>query len=54
LRLIYGRHDRIIRASVAERFRKGIENQTSISVIDSGHQVLHEKHVQEILKALKD
>jgi len=54
LRLLYGRHDRIIRSSVADRFRKGIEEETEISIIECGHQVLHEKHVQDILKALRD
>lgn len=51
-RLLYGRHDRIILSSVGERFRHGIENNCTISVIHSGHQVLHEKHVNEILPAL--
>jgi pimeloyl-ACP methyl ester carboxylesterase len=52
VRLIYGKHDRIILSSVGEKFRKGIEGHCTISVIHSGHQVLHEKHVQEILPAL--
>ncbi|MEO7923555.1 MAG: alpha/beta fold hydrolase [Chitinophagaceae bacterium] len=50
--LIYGMHDRIILPSVGEKFRKGIEEQCTISIIHAGHQVLHEKHVQEILPAL--
>jgi len=52
VRLVYGMHDRIILSSVGEKFRKGIENYFTIAVIHSGHQVLHEKHVQEILPAL--
>lgn len=52
VRLIYGKHDRIILSSVGEKFRKGIEGQATLSVINSGHQVLHEKHVKEILPAL--
>jgi pimeloyl-ACP methyl ester carboxylesterase len=52
VRLIYGRHDRIILSSVGEKFRKGIEEQCTISVIHSGHQVLHEKHIDELLPAL--
>ena len=52
VRLIYGEHDRIILSSVGERFRKGIEEQCLVSVIHSGHQVLHEKHIEEILPAL--
>ena len=52
VRLVYGEHDRIILSSVGERFRKGIEEQCRLSVIHSGHQVLHEKHIKEILPAL--
>ena len=52
VRLVYGRHDRIILASVGEKFRKGIVEYCTISVIPSGHQVLHEKHVEDILPAL--
>jgi pimeloyl-ACP methyl ester carboxylesterase len=52
VRLVYGEHDRIILSSVGERFRKGIEEQCTLSVIHSGHQVLHEKHIDEILPAL--
>ena len=51
-RLVYGKHDRIILSSVGEKFKKGIETQCTINVINSGHQVLHEKHVHEILPAL--
>lgn len=52
VRLIYGKHDRIMLSSVGEKFKKGIEEQCTLSVIHSGHQVLHEKHVEEILPAL--
>jgi len=52
VRLVYGKHDRIILSSVGEKFRKGIEERCTISVIPAGHQVLHEKHVEEILAAL--
>ncbi len=54
IRLVYGIHDRIILSSVGEKFRSGIEDHCEINIIHSGHQVLHEKHVQEILPALKD
>jgi hypothetical protein len=51
-RLLYGKHDRIILSSVGETFKKGIEEHCTISVIHAGHQVLHEKHIEEILPAL--
>ncbi|MEP6700182.1 MAG: alpha/beta hydrolase [Bacteroidota bacterium] len=52
LRFIYGNHDRIILSSVGQKFRKGIEEHCIITVIHSGHQVLHEKYVDDILQAL--
>lgn len=52
VRLVYGKHDRIILSSVGEKFKKGIEGQCEIKIIHSGHQVLHEKHVEELLPVL--
>ncbi len=52
-RLIYGKHDRIILSSVGEKFRKGLEDNVSVTVIHSGHQVLHEKHIDELIPALQ-
>jgi pimeloyl-ACP methyl ester carboxylesterase len=53
IRLIYGLHDRIILSSTGEKFRKGIEEYCTLSVIHAGHQVLHEKHAGEILDSLQ-
>ncbi len=52
IRLIYGIHDRIILSSVGKKFIRGIEAQSRLIEIHAGHQVLHEKHVKEILPAL--
>lgn len=52
-RLIYGRHDRIILFSVGEKFRKGAEEHVKLEIIESGHQVLHGKHADSILLALR-
>mgnify|MGYP000939472055 CR=1 FL=1 len=52
VRLLYGMHDRIILSSVGDRFRRGIEANCEMKMIHSGHQLLHEKHVKEILPAL--
>ncbi|MBL7722213.1 MAG: hypothetical protein JNK98_09500, partial [Chitinophagaceae bacterium] len=52
VRLVYGIHDRIILSSVGEKFRIGIEDHCDINLIHSGHQVLHEKHAEEILESL--
>lgn len=53
VRLVYGKHDRIMLSVVGEKFRKGIEQYCSLSVIPSGHQVLHEKHAEYIVQALQ-
>jgi pimeloyl-ACP methyl ester carboxylesterase len=52
VRLIYGRHDRIILPVRGEQFKKGIEEYCIVKIIESGHQVLHEKHAAEIVSAL--
>jgi pimeloyl-ACP methyl ester carboxylesterase len=52
VRLLYGIHDRIILSSVGEKFRSEIEDHCDIKIIHSGHQVLHEKHIKEILPSL--
>lgn len=52
VRLLYGKHDRIILSTVGQRFCRGIQQQCILRVIPSGHQVLSEKQVAEILPAL--
>jgi pimeloyl-ACP methyl ester carboxylesterase len=52
LKLIYGKYDRIIPFSLGEKFQKGIESYCTVSVINAGHQLLHEKHVQELVPHL--
>ena len=52
VKLVYGKFDRIILPARGIKFKKGIEDFTSLTVIHSGHQVLHEKHVNEILPLL--
>lgn len=52
VKLVYGKLDRIILSSVGEKFKRGIEEQCEIKIIHSGHQVLHEKHVEELLPVL--
>jgi pimeloyl-ACP methyl ester carboxylesterase len=53
IRLLYGQHDRIILPAVGEKFTRGIEKYSILTVIPSGHQVLHEKHAEHILRALQ-
>lgn len=53
-RLIYGKHDRIITTARGNKFTKGIEELCTVTIIQSGHQVLHEKHVAELLPLFRD
>lgn len=48
--LIYGRYDRIIRYEKAGEFRSGIEDQTSLTIVDTGHQLLHAKTIDLIAR----
>jgi pimeloyl-ACP methyl ester carboxylesterase len=48
IRLVYGRHDRIILSHRAQKFSEKVGELAKLTVIDSGHQVLQEKHLDEI------
>ena len=52
VRLLYGRYDRIIRAERGNRFRKGIENQCSIRLLPTGHQLLQTGSLEVLLAML--
>jgi len=52
VRFIYGRYDKVILPARGEKFQKGIEEYCELKIIESGHQVLHEKHAEEIMLAL--
>ena len=51
VRLLYGKHDRIIVTSPGTRFIEGLASAT-IKVLDCGHQVLHAKNADAIADAL--
>jgi pimeloyl-ACP methyl ester carboxylesterase len=52
-RLLYGAYDRMIKPQRAKRFRKGIESHCTLSVIDSGHQLLQGKNAVTIVSLIK-
>jgi len=52
VRLVYGKHDRIILSSTGEKFMKGIEANCTLTIITSGHQVLQEQHAAVLVKSL--
>jgi pimeloyl-ACP methyl ester carboxylesterase len=54
VRLIYGRHDRIIRYERGEKFRHGIESSCTIMILPTGHQLLLDKYCETIVRLLKD
>ena len=54
IRLLYGRHDRIILARTGERFRKGIEAWCSLTILDTGHALLQPRQADSIAALLKD
>lgn len=51
VRLLYGKHDRIIGNKKGQKFLHGI-SAGSVEVLNCGHQVLHEKNAEAIAKAL--
>ncbi len=54
VRLVYGRHDRIILPARGRRFAKGMEKFVHVEEIDAGHQVLHPRHVDIIRRLFID
>jgi pimeloyl-ACP methyl ester carboxylesterase len=54
LRLLYGKFDKVIRYKNAEKFMKGIESNCSLSIINSGHELLKEKNADEIIRLIKN
>jgi pimeloyl-ACP methyl ester carboxylesterase len=53
VRLLYGQYDRIIRFERAEKFKRGIESFCTLQIIEAGHQVLHEKNADLIIRLIQ-
>lgn len=51
-KLIYGRYDRIILPVRGEKFRRGVEELVTLTLMEAGHQVLHPRHAAAIVNAL--
>lgn len=54
VRLLYGAYDRIILSVRGEKFRKGIEEFCTVTILKTGHQVLQEKNAEAIVALLQD
>ncbi|HEY6902178.1 MAG TPA: alpha/beta hydrolase [Puia sp.] len=50
--LVFGLYDRIILSKRGERFRKGIENQCSLRILPTGHQLLQASHLDLLLELI--
>lgn len=53
VRLLYGEHDRIIRFERAKTFLAGIENLSELVVVPGGHQLLHERNYETIIRLIE-
>ncbi len=53
VRLLYGRHDRVMRFEHGEKFRKGIDTFCDLTILPAGHQLLQEKNLETIIQLLK-
>ncbi len=51
--LLYGKYDRVIRYQNAEKIKQGIKAYCTVTIINSGHQLLQEKNVAAIISLLK-
>jgi pimeloyl-ACP methyl ester carboxylesterase len=52
--IVYGKHDRIIGPARGAALAKQLPGLCTVTIIESGHQVLHEKHAAAIISALAD
>jgi len=50
VRMLFGTYDQVILSKRGAQFRKGIENQVELKVIQAGHQLLKEKYGAVIAK----
>lgn len=54
VRMLFGKHDKVILYSGGEAFRKGVEGHVKVEVIDAGHNLLHDYHGRQIAKLFID
>ncbi len=52
VRLLYGRHDRIITPGKGRKFCKGLGDLCQLEIVNTGHQVVHPKNAEVICKML--
>jgi pimeloyl-ACP methyl ester carboxylesterase len=54
VRLLYGKHDRVIRFERAEKFISGIEFCCELKIVPTGHLLLTEENADTIISLLKN
>jgi pimeloyl-ACP methyl ester carboxylesterase len=54
VRLIYGRHDRIIRVATGERFSREIAPYGKLVALDAGHRLLQDRNLDTLVALLTD
>ncbi len=52
VRLLLGRHDRIILPAYGQRLAKNLKDQVMVRIVPTGHQILQAKHKEEIVSAV--
>ena len=54
VRMMFGRFDRVIPYTGGEKFREGIKEFVSVKIIETGHHLLSEMHVDKIVQLITD
>jgi pimeloyl-ACP methyl ester carboxylesterase len=54
VRMLFGRHDKVILFGMGQQFIKGIETHASVTIIDAGHNLLNEYNSQRIAALFND
>jgi surfactin synthase thioesterase subunit len=54
VRMMFGRYDKIINYAGGEKFKEGIEEFITMKIVESGHHLLGESHVDKIVQLIND
>lgn len=52
VRMMFGRFDKVIPYAGGEKFREGLEEFASVKIIETGHHLLSEAHVDKIVQLI--
>jgi hypothetical protein len=52
--MMFGRYDKIINYAGGEKFKEGIEEFITMKIVESGHHLLGESHVDKIVQLIND